>query len=295
MPAAKSPRSTPAIPRSHWRPPPPARAQPGRHDRRRPEGRQSLSRPRPPAGHTALDRHASPNTPPAPHARPSAPCCLDEVTLHDRDPAICRCAPQPARAGRSVVSLPRPPATLRRRNDRCRPRHEPWPTRERPLPRQKTTRPSTRWPYGTRSPTGTRYLPSFDALSDRVSVATGLGDGRGHHDRWLEVAVTGNVRILELPEYIICAPLVARALTRSASADLHCHPAGADRQSTARLDRAERSEPQSGARDGRGAEATRTELSVALLTRRPDRPGAACSAGSRLGVVTIGYSMTSLG
>ena len=40
---------------------------------------------------------------------------------------------------------------------------------------------------------------------------------------------TGNVRIYELPEYI-SAPWVGGPLRRSASADFHCHPAGADRE-----------------------------------------------------------------
>jgi hypothetical protein len=47
-------------------------------------------------------------------------------------------------------------------------------------------------------------------------------------------------------------------VTRSASADLGCHPAGADRQSRGPPDRAECSEPPSGALDGRAADATRT-------------------------------------
>ena len=289
MPAAKSPRSTPAVPHAHWRPPPPARAQPGRHDRRRPEGRQSLSRPRPPAGHTALDRHASPNPPPAPHARPSAPCCLHEVThTYDRDPQSVAARPnQRAPVVLSFLSHVLPPHSGDE-NDTCRPRHEPWPTLERPLPRQKTHDARRLAGHTARARRRGRLSRELHALPDRVSVATGLGDGRGRHDRWLEAAVTGNARGYSNCRNTHLCSFGRGALTRSASADLHCHPAGADRQSTARPDRAERSEPQSGARDDRGAEDTRTELSGALLTRRTDRPGAACSAGSRLGVVTIG-------
>jgi len=44
-------------------------------------------------------------------------------------------------------------------------------------------------------------------LADGLGGSAGVGRGRGGHDRWLQVALTGNVRIFELPEYI-CAPLI---------------------------------------------------------------------------------------
>ena len=207
MPAANSPRSTPAIPRSRLRPPPPARAQPGRHDRRRPEGRQSLSRPRSIRRHTALDRHASPNPPPARHARPSAPCCLDEVThTHDAPRNLSLRAPTSARWSFCRFS----PASSRR--FRRRKRH--MSSSARALAGTRATAPLAENArrrrlagHTARARRRVSLSPELHALPDWVSVATGVRDGRGHHDRWLEAAVAGNVRIVELPEYG-CAPVV---------------------------------------------------------------------------------------
>ena len=167
-------------------------------DRRRHRSPAENGPPRRPAGHAALDRDASPNTSPAPHARPSAPCCLDEVTLMTGPRnlslraatsarwSFCRFSPASSRHTPATTTTGVVLGTSPGRHD---------------SDRSPGTTASARWPRGTRSLTGTRYLPS-STRSPTGFPLTGLGDGRGHHDRWLEFAVTGNMRIFELPEYI---------------------------------------------------------------------------------------------
>src|SRR5436309_1280413 len=83
-------------------------------------------------------------------------------------------------------------------------------------------------------PATTDKSPARGAILAAQRVLSGHGLPHRH------LALTGNVRIFGSPEYI-CAPFGRRALTRSASADLHRHPAGADRQSrAARQGRAKR-------------------------------------------------------
>ena len=192
-----------------------ARTQPGRHDRRQATGASVTSRPSPPAGHTALDRHASPNTPPAPYTRPSAPCCsfTKSHTLMTALPNPSLLAPnQRAPVVLSFRSHGLPPYSGDE-NDTCRTRHEPWPTLERPLPRQKTHDARRLAGNGTRSPTGSPLR--------RVSVTVGAIMTAG--SRLQQLGTRADTRTAGIH---LCS-FGRRARTRSASADLHCHAAGA--------------------------------------------------------------------